>query len=153
MRDLPASALNPDDPWNVVQLLHRYADAYDRKDIGLLRLCYNDAAVFRSVTPSGHERIFTGIDEIIANASNTFRAVSATRRHQMTNELVHVNGDTAHVSSYLTLLETTGDGVSVLLTGRYVDMLTRRPDDSWRIQSRVLHSDAEFTIPTVPARP
>lgn len=150
---MPDSSSTIEHCWNLVQLLHRYADAYDTRDIQLLRSCYADDAVFSSITLGGDERVFRGIDEILKNASNTFRVISATRRHQITNALVHVVGPTAYASSYLTLFEATPNAISVVLTGKYVDTMTLQSDDQWRIQSRVLHSDAEFSIPVLPRSP
>ncbi|MGA8988111.1 nuclear transport factor 2 family protein, partial [Aeromicrobium sp.] len=74
-----------------------------------------------------------------------FRNCPFPRRHMITNELISVAGDAADASSYLTLFEITPDGITVILTGRYVDRLIRT-DVGWRIIERTLQSDVEFSI-------
>jgi ketosteroid isomerase-like protein len=134
------------DRLDIIEVLHRYADGYDRRDDAVVGQCYVSGARFASVTPVGDVREFLGVDDIRSNARNTFRNCPHPRRHVITNELVTLDGDNALATCYLTLLEITPDGIAVILTGRYDDRLVRTAA-GWRIDERVLHSDVEFSIP------
>jgi ketosteroid isomerase-like protein len=69
----------------------------------------------------------------------------------VTNLVIDVDGDEAHVESYWQLLERDGDGHPILVAfGRYHDRLVRDAD-RWRLAERHAEIDANTrTRPTSP---
>jgi hypothetical protein len=68
---------------------------------------------------------------------NRYQKGLSCQAHHITNETVDIDGDSAHVESYLIALwkPPTDDKPALILAGRYIDRLDRR-NGEWRIAVR-----------------
>lgn len=111
----------------ILQLLYRYNHAIDSGQA---------EAWADTFTPDGSldagRGVLSGRDELVAFA----KGVSGSR-HVVTNPVVEVSGDTAHVRAYLFLLR----GGAIATVGIYDDQLVRA-DGGWRFAKRVFTADA-----------
>jgi 3-phenylpropionate/cinnamic acid dioxygenase small subunit len=62
------------------------------------------------------------------------------RRHETTNIMITLRGDTAAVRSYFMVVRESKDGLAIAVVGRYEDEVVRI-DGRWRFQSRRLFHD------------
>ena len=110
-----------------------YCHAVDRGDMQLLRSLYHDDAI------DEHGEMFTGkADEYVAWLPKALVGVDAVR-HEITNMLFVIDGDTAQGQLLNTAYHRTGDR-EVVIGGRYLDRYERR-DGVWRILHRSLVTD------------
>jgi ketosteroid isomerase-like protein len=80
----------------------------------------------------GHEKLLKGM--------RWSRENMVGMRHGTMNVLVDGDGDTAEGTCYLLVYQAREGGVSLLLSGRYDDVL-RKDDGQWRFVRRVMTSD------------
>lgn len=115
----------------IEDLVHSHARGHDRFDIALLRAAYHD----------------DGIDEHGAGAINKGPGYAEWANaihgggsqlclHNITTHNCDIDGDSAHVESYVLVGLLNPDGKTVrLINGRYVDRMEKR-DGTWRIALR-----------------
>ena len=119
-------------------VLIRYTRGIDRADDDLVRSCYWPDA------HDDHGEYQGGLDGFIEFLA-TMRAYFARTMHFVGNQLVEVDGDTAHAESYCVAYHRReahdGKPAHDLVMGlRYVDRMERR-DGEWRIADRVCAFD------------
>ena len=117
----------------VHDVMIRYADGVDRRDMEQVRSCF--APDLRVVGWGGG---FPDRDAMITYISGV--AIFHTTMHMFGNDYIDVDGDTAHIDCYAMLthhLDDASGGASEMNVsgGRYVESLERR-DDRWVIVER-----------------
>jgi 3-phenylpropionate/cinnamic acid dioxygenase small subunit len=119
----------------IVELLYRYAELVDGGDYeGVARMFEHGA-----ITAEGSDHADRGHDAVLA------RYVDWTRRHDdgtprtkhvTTNPIVAIDGDTATVRSYFTVLQQTASvALQPIIAGRYEDRM-KRAENGWRFVHR-----------------
>lgn len=122
----------------ISDVYRRYMRGFDRNDVELLR-----STVWPDFQINYGEQANT-FDEFVARHLDDHTAHTKTWGHLITNETVEIDGDVAHLETYVTGLfmpkQDNGEGVwfgvrPLILAGRYIDRLDRR-DGEWRIAVR-----------------
>jgi ketosteroid isomerase-like protein len=112
----------------------RYCRGVDRCDPALISSAYHPDAIDQHSS-----RTFTG-ETVGAGIADWVRSSTKRSTHQITNQSIRVDGDTAGCESYYVCfqLEDHDGGERMLQAiGRYVDRLERR-NGEWRISRRVV---------------
>jgi 3-phenylpropionate/cinnamic acid dioxygenase small subunit len=134
-----------EDRLEILDLLGRYAHAYDAGDREALNEIFAEDAEFHihgdvgrvPATMIGREAIVDGL----VGKWDVIRPEQ--RRHVATNLVVLEQTDAAaRAASYLVLVATTSGPPAVLSTGRYEDELTKGEDGRWRIRRRTAVTDS-----------
>ena len=117
----------------VHDVMFRYADGVDRRDMERVRACF--APDLKVVGWGGG---FADRDAMITYISGV--AIFHTTMHMFGNDYIDVDGDTAHIDCYAMLTHhldgANGDTSEMNVSGgRYVESLTRR-DGQWVITQR-----------------
>jgi len=121
-------------------VLHRYARATDRGDVGLLKSCYFADAI------DAHGEAFVGNAYEFADFILGSDQLGQLRdyRHYITNTMIELDGDQAFVeSSFLCTLElelADGNHADAQAEGRYFDIFQCR-GGTWRIWRRLMQSE------------
>lgn len=114
----------------IVDVFRRYTRGLNRHDIDLLRSAFwSDAQINYGF--DSRER-----DEWIEywRVERKLKGL-ACQAHHITNETIDIDGDAAHVESYLIAFRTNEDETAVAIGGRYIDRFDRRGTE-WRIAVR-----------------
>lgn len=127
-----------DDRQQIHDVYMRYMRGFDRQDLELMKSAFwPDAQINYSFKSSS-------VDDFAAVHWAAHRKISTLYGHLLTNESVALNGDVAHVETYVTQFSTLKDGAaltkkkeskSLIVAGRYIDRLDRR-NGEWRIAVR-----------------
>jgi len=131
----------------ILRTLHRYGHAIDAGDEAAWLDCFTDDATFSARGQREGQTTFSvtgraALAELIAGMS---RRPFAFHSHCVVDPLIDLDGDEAHVESYLFVLQEH-DGAPVLrLFGRYHDELVRGADGRWRFRARASTVDAMDT--------
>ena len=123
-----------------------YARAYDTLDIEAVNDCFSaDAEFSYAIDGQPEVHTFIGRESIVEMNAATISAQTGfgRRRHVVSNLEGSIHGDMATFTCYLTLLLATSEGMSLITSGEYSDVL-ERSDGSWRIQRRHLQLDLPF---------
>ena len=91
---------------------------------------------------------FTGREEIGRAFDGHSHAPEAFHKHVIVDPRVRLNGDEATAQSYFMRLNDSPEGPVVRSFGRYLDVLVRCDDGTWRIRERRL--ERESLIPGAP---
>jgi hypothetical protein len=120
--------------------LTRYVRGLDRHDELLIAsVFWPDAHIVYGDTFSGTRDTFVRW----ALADDTERM--AAHGHNVTQQTVEIDGDVAHVESYLLALEQHRDLSSQIVAGRYIDRMERRHGE-WRIAVRRYLLDTKANV-------
>jgi len=130
---------------DIRKVLYTYCHAIDRTDLEELKTVYHPTAIDNHGVFSGAASDYASwVIDALAGATET--------QHLIGNVNVDVDGDVAHVESYLqgtSLIPTEDGGTRVeVLIGRYVDRFERR-NGSWKIAHRTFVRDFDYTLPAV----
>ena len=114
----------------------RYCRGIDRGDEELVRSAYHPDSYDDHGTFKGNGWEFASI--VVAS----LRSMPQRTMHMICNELVELEGDTAHSESYFVAHHLTAGDAATLFSfhGRYVDRFERR-DGEWKIAHRVVVRD------------
>jgi len=114
------------------QCLHRYTRGIDRHDAAMVASAYHDDAL-----DDHTDYIGPGIG-LGDHANRAHDALWEAHQHYTTNVSIELDGDTAHVESYLIVVgRRFGNSQTDLHGGRYADRFEKR-DGEWKIAARVL---------------
>ena len=117
----------------ITEVLHRFSRAVDREDLALMETVFHDDATDDHGTFSG-----TATEFIEYVRKGWASGILMGSNHLVTNVLIELDGDVAHVESYV-LAHHTWQGRHVViddfLGARYVDRFERRSGE-WRIKTR-----------------
>jgi len=129
------------DHHEITRCLHRYSRGIDRCDTEVVVSCFHPDAVQDTGLYVGSPR---GWAEMV-NEFHLGRCVS--QQHHLTNHVVDLDGDTAHVESYFWAVVREKVGTTKLVSGRWLDRFERR-DGEWRIALRVSTTETILDVPT-----
>lgn len=121
-----------DDYEAIRQLVARYNVAFDELDVEAWANCFTEDGFFER---SNAGRSYSGRAEL----KELISGFPVKGRHVTTDFQIHVNGDEATMSCYLTYLDRANHH-SVAMFGVYADEL-RRVDGEWKFSSRRLAVD------------
>lgn len=118
-----------EDRYDVGQVIIRYATSVDQRDMERYGSCFTeDASVsgFSSGVVEGREAWVTFVERALTNFRGT--------HHQITNQEISVDGDTAHMRSYVQATHELADDDEhlLILYAIYDDRLVRT-GDGWQI--------------------
>lgn len=129
----------------ICERLARYGWAYDERRIEHLRDCFTDDAIWEGnvlgQVPIGP---FEGREAIIDWLSQFWPHQKDQRRHMILNTIVEMqNAETAETMSYLLLMASKGDAISMESMGFY-RVAYRRDGPAWRIARLTAGFDKPF---------
>lgn len=119
-------------------ILHLYARGADRGDADLMKSCYWPDATDDHGFFGGNAHAF--VDYVIP----ALRQIKSSI-HQISNEIIHIEGSRAHVESQWKVLHRVphkGRLLDYHHEGRYIDIFACR-DGTWKILSRLMVIDSE----------
>lgn len=129
---------NLEDKEAIREVLYEYCHHADSGDHRMRASLFTEDAEFEMATRTARTR--KGIEEYVASIwPNGGRP---RRQHCMVNPLIKVNGDEAHVTSYVVMFRETDQGPAVAYGGRYVDHLVRH-HGRWLFKKRKIISDLD----------
>ena len=134
-----------EDRLEILDLLGRYAHAYDSGSREALEQIFTDDAELRIVGDVGQvPATMAGRDAILDGLIGKWTAIRPEqRRHIATNLVVLEQTEaTARAASYFVLVATSRGRPELLATGRYDDELVKGSDAHWRIRLRVAQPDS-----------
>jgi 3-phenylpropionate/cinnamic acid dioxygenase small subunit len=123
------SAANVIDRLAVADVLIRYATAMDGRDWELLASCFTDDARLDYDTSGVYGRA-----DFVAHCQAGLGRMKATQ-HCVTNQVISLDGDHAHATSYVIAQHVRENDITFTLGGTYHDDLVRVGAE-WRIASR-----------------
>jgi hypothetical protein len=129
-----------------MQTAHRYAWAYDERELGVLADVFNEDAVFEAIVADGEPiEPLRGRAAVVTWLKGHMAAQHDQRRHNMLNPVVLVEEpNEAVVCAYL-LLTAAEDGlVRLVTTGTYRLRMTRTAEAPWRIAQITAGFDRPF---------
>lgn len=129
------------DHQEIVACLNRYSRGIDRCDVEIVESCFHPDAVQDTGMYVGSPR---GWAEMV-NEFHLGQCLS--QQHHLTNSVVELEDDTAHVESYFFATVRGRDDTTKLVSGRWIDRFERR-DGSWRIAVRVSTTEIITDVPT-----
>ncbi len=88
----------------------------------------------------GGKELAAGKENLLAFAKKMIPTMKV--KHCTTDAIVEINGNTANHDAYLLLVDTE-DKVSVVNSGRYIDVL-EKTDGDWKFKSRVVEIDGSM---------
>ena len=121
--------------------VYRYARGIDRHDPDLVASCYHPDAVDDHGSYVGPGRGLA--EDAISNHGGLLRT-----QHHITNQVVELDGDTAHSETYYLAMHRAKAGTSEFFSGRYVDRFERR-NGEWRIAARVCLLETGIDVQTI----
>lgn len=123
----------------IADVIARHARGHDRHDADLLTAAYHDDGV------DEHGHAVNPGPAYAAWANAQHAASSSSHLHNVTTQVIEVDGDVAHGESYVMVVLLSPDERSTtIMNGRYLDRLERR-DGAWRIALRRSTVDAVIT--------
>jgi ketosteroid isomerase-like protein len=131
---------------DIREVLRRYTRGLDRHDEDVIASAFwPDAEINYLNDFSGPTREFV----MWGNQRHEDRYV--VHQHHITNVNIDLDGDVAHVSSYLICILRGKDDRENLGSGRYIDQFQKR-DGEWRIAIREFLPEMRFSVPVPPMR-
>jgi ketosteroid isomerase-like protein len=118
--------------WDRLQIsdcLVRYLRGLDRHDAELI------ASAFWPDAQVNYGVLFSGPRDDFVDWANELESQNAYHQHHVTTQTVDLDGDVAHVESYVLYIVRTHDDSERLGAGRYIDVFERRAGE-WRIALR-----------------
>jgi hypothetical protein len=118
------AALDPEERWQISEVLSRYGHIVDNQEWAYLPLVFTPTA-----TIDAPDATASGLGEIRL----FLETAGPWRSHHTLNTVTRYSAERTAVSAWSRFLVVEASGTTV--SGDYVDELTRSPD-GWRIQSR-----------------
>lgn len=133
-----------EDRQQLIEALHRYAMAYDERDLDVLRSVFTDGAVWQGIIQGESLPAVEGGQVIVDWLAEIMETQLDQRRHIVVNPVIEsVEGDTAQVLSYILVTSATEQGVSIATSGFY-DIRFVRQNGVWLIELFVAGFDVSF---------
>lgn len=117
----------------IADCLNCYCRGLDRLDADLLRSCFHPDAI-------DHHGDFRGGVDLFVPWAIEIEGRYARTHHNITTQNCEIDGDVAHVESYVTWFVVEGERRILAGGGRYVDRFEAR-GGAWRIAARQLILD------------
>lgn len=126
---------------DLVELTIRYATAIDSREYSLMSSVFTDDAQL----DYGEVGQWTGGAEI-GEFMEAAHVMAAHTMHRVTNQAIHIDGDTAAMRTYVDALILLADGSGANPVGYYDDHAVRT-GDGWRIDRRAYTSVRLVAVP------
>ena len=117
------------DRLQISDCLVRYLRGLDRHDAELI------ASAFWPDAQVNYGMLFSGPRDEFVTWANELEARNAYHQHHVTTQTVDLDGDIAHVESYVLYIVRTNENMERVGAGRYIDVFEQR-DGEWRIVLR-----------------
>jgi SnoaL-like domain len=117
------------DRLDIYDCLVRYARGLDRHDSDLI------ASAFWPDAQVNYGTSFSGPRDEFVDWANELESQNEYHAHHISTQTVDLDGDVAHVETYVLYIVRTREHVERLGSGRYLDVLERRGTE-WRIRLR-----------------
>ena len=129
------------DRHDIAQVIIRYATSVDQRDLDRYATCFTDDVEVTGFSGG----TFTDRDTYVAWVAGALERFAGTH-HQITNHEIEIDGDSAHMRSYVQATHEMADDPDTLLIlwAIYDDRLVRTAD-GWRITHHALE-------PLIPSR-
>ena len=124
------------DNLEIRQLVAKYNRAFDYRDPE----AWVDTFAADGTFAMGGKQLATGREALLAFAKKMIPTMKV--KHCTTDAIVEVNGDSATHDAYLILVDT-GEKVSVVNSGRYLDVLAK-VNGAWKFKARVVEIDGKM---------
>ena len=122
------------DRYDIGQVMIRYATSVDQRDLERYATCFTEDV---EVKGFGRES-FTDRATYVPWVGEALKNFSATH-HQITNQEVEIDGDRAHLRSYVQAThEMANDGDMLMVLWAIYDDRLIRTDEGWRITHHTL---------------
>jgi len=108
----------------------RYTHGVDRHDGELLLSAYHPDA------KDDHGAFIGSGADFVEHANRVHAQHWVSHQHYVTNQLIDLDGDTAHCESYFLAVLKRPDGICDLVGGRYIDRIDRR-EGVWAVADRI----------------
>ena len=108
----------------------RYTHGIDRHDGELLLSAYHPDA------KDDHGAFIGSGADFVEHANRVHAQQWVCHQHYVTNQLIDLDGDTAHCESYFLAVLKRPDGICDLVGGRYIDRIDRR-EGVWAVADRI----------------
>jgi len=121
----------------IVELVHSYARAADRRDHAALRALYHEGAT------DDHGGFFKGLAEDFIRELPRIQAPMLILHHNVTTINIAIEGDYAEGEIYVLAyhqVETDRGAIDLLIGGRYLDRYAKR-DGHWKFTYRMVLAD------------
>ena len=123
-----------EDRHDVGQVIIRYATSVDQRDLDRYATCFTDDVVVTGFSGGSVDSRDSWV-EFVEEALQQFKGT----HHQITNQEISVEGDTAHMRSYVQAThEAAADPSSLIILWAVYDDELVRTADGWRISRHVL---------------
>ena len=135
----------------ILRTLYAYGHAIDHGEEQAWVDLFTPDGVFdsRGRNPGDVTRVVNGHDELAYFAAHFSRPPKGWHKHLVIEPLIELDGDVAHVQSYLAVLRDD-DGTPVLwVFGRYRDTMERCADGKWRFRRRI--AEVESVVARLPS--
>ena len=107
----------------------RYTRGIDRHDRELMLAAYHPDA------KDDHGAFIGSPEDFVEYANRVHSAHWVSHQHYITNQVIDLDGDTAHCESYFVAVLKRADGTCDMVGGRYVDRFAKR-DGRWAVADR-----------------
>jgi hypothetical protein len=136
--DLAARIQRLEDERDVLNTLYRYGHAIDSGDEAAWVDCFTEDGTFTAEARRKGQPMFavTGTEELRHFIAGHTRRPYMFHAHCIVEPLVELDGDRAHVESYLFVLLEHEKAPVLRVFGRYSDDLERGADGKWRFKLR-----------------
>jgi len=141
-------AMIAQDRSDITQLMYRYADAMDRRDIDAVLRCFTDDAETSwhggAVSASGGRELQRFLEN--AFSDDVLGSAAKPSSHLMANVMIELDGDRAQVETTALACVTNRPDL-VTVRGIHYSDVCERDADGWRIRTRHHRADWEFSAP------
>lgn len=130
---------------HLIEVLHRYAMAYDERDLDVLRSVFADGAAWRGIIQGEPLPAVQGSEAIMDWLADIMDGQLDQRRHLVLNPIIESLEDgAARLVSYIVVTSATPThGVSIATSGFY-DIRFVREGDRWLINDLTAGFDVSF---------
>lgn len=126
------------DRYDVGQVMIRYATSVDQGDLERYATCFTEDVEVSGFGEKSGEPTFTDRATYVPWVGKALQNFSATH-HQITNQEVEIDGDRAHLRSYVQAThEMANDPDTLMVLWAIYDDRLVRTDDGWRITHHTL---------------
>lgn len=128
----------------LVEIVHRYAMAYDERDLAVLRSVFTDGAVWQGIIQGESIPAVEGGQQIVDWLAEIMETQHDQRRHLVLNPAIEsVDDRSARLVSYVVVTSAANGAASIATTGFY-DITFAREGERWLIDRFIAGFDLGF---------
>ncbi|MGB3376513.1 MAG: nuclear transport factor 2 family protein [Microbacterium sp.] len=133
---------------DIIRALFRLGHTIDYGDNDLWVDGFAEDAKFEMVEVSSEGRVIrvqhSGRDALAAFIPGHTHAPEHFHKHLIADPIVVLDGDRAHVESYMARIDKGDSGPFLWSMGRYLDDFVRSSDGRWRVVKRTIEVESRF---------